>query len=288
MEDEIIDSETEIKVSYEPLYYLFAAVIIIWFLAWHLTGSSFSSWDVRGTFGDMFGAINSLFSGLAFAGVIFAIFLQRKELELQRKEVVQTRKELRGQKEAQEKQNFDNTFFQLVRFQNEIVNSINLTKKGMQTPFPNLNLPTEELFGRDCFEYLYEIYSKQYFRLFEATNDEHREKIHKSYEQFFKKYQSDLGHYFRNLYNIFRIIDSSSYNLDQKKFYSSIIRGQISNYELLLLFYDGLWASGYNFIQYIVRYELFDNMPMYRLINQEHIQLYEDKAYGDQLVDKRN
>jgi hypothetical protein len=38
----------------------------------------------RGTFGDMFGSVNALFSGLALAGIIFTILLQRKELGYQR------------------------------------------------------------------------------------------------------------------------------------------------------------------------------------------------------------
>lgn len=36
----------------------------------------------RGTFGDQFGAVNALFSGLAFAGLIYTIILQRKDLKL--------------------------------------------------------------------------------------------------------------------------------------------------------------------------------------------------------------
>ncbi|EHU1559124.1 hypothetical protein A1Z55_RS13635 [Acinetobacter baumannii] len=40
-----------------------------------------------GTFGDSFGALNTLFSGLAFATLIITLFLQRRELELQRKTV---------------------------------------------------------------------------------------------------------------------------------------------------------------------------------------------------------
>src|SRR5215217_8311120 len=36
----------------------------------------------RGQFGDLFGAVNAFFTGLAFAGVIFTIFLQRRELEM--------------------------------------------------------------------------------------------------------------------------------------------------------------------------------------------------------------
>lgn len=43
--------------------------------------------DKAGEFGDMFGAVNALFSGLAFAGVVYAIFLQRIDLALQRQEL---------------------------------------------------------------------------------------------------------------------------------------------------------------------------------------------------------
>lgn len=59
--------------------------------------------DERGTFGDMFGAVNALFSGFAFLGVIYAILLQRKELALQREELSLTRNELKKSAEAQEK-----------------------------------------------------------------------------------------------------------------------------------------------------------------------------------------
>lgn len=53
----------------------------------------FSSWGDSGTFGDTFGALNALFSGLAFAGVIVTILIQRSELQLQRTEMQETRKE---------------------------------------------------------------------------------------------------------------------------------------------------------------------------------------------------
>lgn len=58
--------------------------------------------QIRGTFGDMFGAINALFSGLAFAGIIFTILLQRKELALQRQELKETKAELKRAATAQE------------------------------------------------------------------------------------------------------------------------------------------------------------------------------------------
>ena len=59
-------------------------------------------WASRGQFGDVFGAVNALFSGLAFAGLIFAILLQREDLELQRQELTLTRQELSRTAAAQE------------------------------------------------------------------------------------------------------------------------------------------------------------------------------------------
>ena len=71
-------------------------------------------------FGDSAGATNGLFSALAFAGVIYAIFLQKDELSLQRQELKNTRKEIAGQKREFQMQNktlkhqrFENTFFQM-------------------------------------------------------------------------------------------------------------------------------------------------------------------------------
>lgn len=45
----------------------------------------------RGTFGDMFGGLNTLFSGLAFLGVVLAIHLQMRELRAQQHEIKQAR-----------------------------------------------------------------------------------------------------------------------------------------------------------------------------------------------------
>jgi hypothetical protein len=55
--------------------------------------------DERGSWAE---TIGSLFSGLAFVGVVAAIFLQREELALQRQELKDTRKELRRSAKANE------------------------------------------------------------------------------------------------------------------------------------------------------------------------------------------
>jgi hypothetical protein len=60
-------------------------------------------WETRSLFGESFGPLDTLFSGLAFAGLIYTIALQRKELQLQREELRLTREELARTASAQEK-----------------------------------------------------------------------------------------------------------------------------------------------------------------------------------------
>jgi hypothetical protein len=81
----------------------FGLVVVLWFLTW-LCIEPIKDPVMRGTIGDMFNANNSLFSGLAFAGIIVTIILQKRELKLQREELMLTRKELARTAEAQERQ----------------------------------------------------------------------------------------------------------------------------------------------------------------------------------------
>jgi hypothetical protein len=80
-------------------------LLILVFLVW--TGSIvlhyYFSDFVKKSFNEIsFTGISSLFSALAFAGIIFTILLQRKELQLQRKELRETRKVLAKTATAQE------------------------------------------------------------------------------------------------------------------------------------------------------------------------------------------
>lgn len=91
-----------------------------------------SEWSVSkaASLGDSFGILSSLFSGLAFAGLIVTIVMQNKtlkaqmeELELARKEYKRQGDELAGQKEVMNKQfesiqvqQFETTFFKIIEF----------------------------------------------------------------------------------------------------------------------------------------------------------------------------
>jgi hypothetical protein len=85
-------------------------VFAAWGGYWYAVEQTIPVMEKRGQFGDQFGGVTSIFSGLAFVGVIVAIILQAKELSLQRQELRlarrearQSREELRRSAQAQEK-----------------------------------------------------------------------------------------------------------------------------------------------------------------------------------------
>lgn len=252
-----------------PLALLMGAV----FLVWLFSGYYLKDFPQRGTFGDMFGAINALFSGLAFAGVIYAIFLQRKELELQRKELESTRQELEGQKVAMIEQNkhlgkqsLESTFFQMLEFHNGILNNIEI-RNGRGEPVK----------GRDCFRLWY----NELIGNFEHAPNENRlnnEVLKHFYNAFYQEWQGSIGHYFRSLYNIIKFIDHS--DLENKKFYTNLARAQLSIYELLFLFYNCEFGMGKDkFKPLLVRYSMLKTLSKNQLIHQDHYSLYDEKAY---------
>ncbi|MFY7927491.1 MAG: hypothetical protein ACOVS5_01355 [Oligoflexus sp.] len=77
---------------------LVCAVLLIWLLVPVLGSMAFPDWEMRGQFGDTFGSINALFSGLAFAGLFWALRIQQKQLDIQREELKLQREELQEQR----------------------------------------------------------------------------------------------------------------------------------------------------------------------------------------------
>ena len=104
--------------------------------------------------------------------------------------------------------------------------------------------------------------------------------------------QSDFGHYFRNLYRIIKLVDTASFFSEESKIseaelfetkykYTSIVRAQISNYELLWIFYNCLSENGIGkFKPLVEKYSFFKNIPINELVKKEHKELYATKAYN--------
>ncbi len=81
-------------------------------------------------------------------------------------------------------------------------------------------------------------------------------KIVRIYDYYFHIHHSDLGHYFRNLFHIVRFIDEQPFTLKTKIQHTSILRAQLSNYELVLLSYNCLHEYGEAFSPLVTKYNL--------------------------------
>jgi hypothetical protein len=77
------------------IFGIFIAIFTMWLFTPIVIGMFDFDIAHQGQFGDLFGSVNALFSGLAFAGLTITICLQRKELSLQRRELQLQRREMR-------------------------------------------------------------------------------------------------------------------------------------------------------------------------------------------------
>lgn len=105
----------------------YASFII--YLTWPISEISINK---AGVFGDSFGILTSLFSALAFTGMMITILLQREELGLQRQELSETRKEIKGQKEIFRIQSFNNSFYQLLDYYKHNLAAISVSVKDSE------------------------------------------------------------------------------------------------------------------------------------------------------------
>ena len=269
-------------------------VIAAWAISWWLINRNIDCPTERGTFGDMFGAVNALFSGLAFAGLIVTLLYQKEELKLQREELAQTREELKGQREEFEEQNktlkrqrFENTFFNMLSLQQEIVANLSYDDVEHLIDFSNpLNGNVKHTFynGRSIFR-------EMYLNLNVSIPGNHtfngiRRAIQANNYGVYSYISSTtrFDHYFRHLYRIYKYVDSSELIENNERYdYACIIRSQLSDYELVMLFYNCLTANGRaKFKPLIEKYTIFNNLREELLASAEHKKLYADTAYDRQ------
>lgn len=208
-----------------------------------------------GTFGDAFGVLNALFSGLAFFGLITTLLLQRKDIADSQVD------SLRQQAESQ--------FYNMLSLQQSVVYDIDLQR----TNGGGNQVITK---GRDCFKVWSNKLQKEYD---DATSTNESDKIREAYRELWDKHRGDLSIYFRSLYTLLRFISESRHI--NKKALGSVARSLISDYELVILFYNCLMPSGRKFQQYANEFAIFDNLDVTLLLHPNHVLNLEREAFGD-------
>ena len=256
--------------------------------------------NFRGTFGDQFGAVNALFSGLAFTGLIYTIILQRRDLKLQRddlglqrEELALTRHEMEEQTAEFEKQNetlkvqrFENTFFNMLSQFQEVVNNLSAQYRKYGD--------NVDISGRELFENYFEtvtVYvdiptedrSVQGFRGMKNA-------IKRLGLNGYNKADAPayFDHYFRLLYRILKFVKESPLitDFEQEYDYTSILRAILSRYELVWLYYDGLSEYGHDKLKPLIeRYAMLKNLRVDLLVDGIDVGKYADSAYTKTLPD---
>lgn len=288
-----LDANKKQEENLYGLFILFGVVFLIWAISIIPLMYIYPNLPERGTFGDSFGLVNSLFSGLALAGIIYTIFLQKKELKLQREELHETREEFKIQNETLRQQRFENTLFQLISIHHELIDKLSYRKySGIEG---GVLLEKREVI-RESVDYLQNClvfvlrdkmitnsYGEQVYTYISITNiDVAYQYMVSGYNKFyFDKFNQMLSHYYRNIYHIFKFIFTSKLiQNNQKKFYSSIVRAQLSSDELFLIFYNCLiyGLGNPNFLFLIKEFDLMQNFD-FELIskNKFHKEIFDEK-----------
>jgi hypothetical protein len=240
-----------------------------------------TAFDILGTWGDFVGGtLNPILTFATFIGLLYTIHLQQRELRLTRNELRLTREEFERSSNALEAQNlttkqqrFENTLFSMIEMLNQIVNAMDVV------------VGDKKITGRDCFTRFYnsihKLYNMSNKRDFNWTtkiiDDSDGLIAIGSYNRIYDGLQTDLAHYFRVLYNIFRYIDQSEF---ADGIYAKLLRAQLSNQELLIIFYNNATQRGKAFAALAERFELYDNLNTEQLLRPEHIELASKKSFG--------
>lgn len=226
-------------------------------------------------------ALAGLASTVAFLWLIVTAFIQRNELQEQRKslgaqieELQHTRREFELTRKVQEdhlnsfsEQRFEMMFFEMVRTFDAIVSSLDLANSGGGRTHAT---------GRDCFGTFFKDFRKEYSK---GTGTE-VEVIKVAWDEFWHNRQSDLGHYFRYLYNCLKIISDQSAKEGGQIFrerHAKLLRAMLSDDELLVIFYSCFAPKGKKFVRFASEFELFDNLPYNRLLHEGHWDLWKER-----------
>lgn len=175
-------------------------------------------------------------------------------------------------------QKFESMLFELIRMHRENLASVDLWSEEQK----------RETRGRDCFLAFLGWIRKNFDN--EKEHKDLKSTLAEAYRIFYedRRRKSEVGHYFRNLYHIFKFIDETPLLTEKgKKQYAKIVRAQLSAPEVALLFLNGLHPRGQNFNSYVRKYALLQDLEPsdlnFKGLNKDGMyEIYGEQAFQDQ------
>jgi len=214
-------------------------------------------------FGELFVALYTAFSAAAFLLLIITVFIQKEELKLQRHEIELIKKESINQNETLVKQQFENTFFNLIKMQRNIVQNFKYKENE------------KEIQGESVFNVLYEELKRANTRVFENSQQKDWNLISPVdvFDSFFNANGQLLKPYFSNIISILNLVEDKCPG--SKEFYFEILESQILNSQKTFLLYYLAWKSNPASTSLIKRAKIITHSDLTKVVQPEHAQKIE-------------
>ena len=213
---------------------------------------------VLGQLGDTFGALNALFSALAFIAVLFTLKQQRDDLHRQQKQIF--RAEL-----DQHVLRFEQTFYELLRVLREARNDVEFrySREFQLDGAPSQRNHGERVKGTEAFKRASAEMQHWISRANQADVEVSAEKVAQLYlTHVHSRYESTFAPYYRLLYTLLlRIKEDPVLTQPQKYRYGNLLRSQLTSHEVALCCYNGLAAISGSFKDLIVEFRLAKYLP---------------------------
>lgn len=260
--ENILSEKSAVSVLvFGTIMIIISVVFFLWLGSWTFNSKLDESKIAQ--FGDFIGGVvGSLF---ALVGVILfyvalkeqrrdfktnqdAVNLQLKafdqqidEFKAQREELETTRKIYEQQTKTMKNQQFDSNFYSLLNVYITI-------KKNLES-------------NSDYFDEMFNQIIKDIdFEEGELLSDFHTKIINK-YENIFLNNRNHLSQYFKTIYRLLKMIDDCEHlNDEEKNFYAKILRSQITNSELLVLYYNYHSSFGKKVQSLILKYDFLKHL----------------------------
>jgi hypothetical protein len=228
-----------------------------------------------------FGVFIAGFSGTGIATI--TLYAVSFGIRVQAEDLAKSRAFMADQSETMAKQAFDSVFFNLLDRFSEVRDSVSIPiKMPKRVPGRDI-LDMEEVYvtGRRAFEEFYRCLFQSQIGMQKAVPNR-LAILQRLFLANYELAESELGPYFRTLYQIFKWIDRAALTHDQKTDYAKMARAQLSDLELSVIFYDGLTELAVKMKPLIEKYGILKHVNPGHLLQKEDKRdpmLYEASAF---------
>jgi hypothetical protein len=173
-------------------------------------------------------------------------------------------------------QRFENTFFNMLNLQQEIVSNLQFNSATSLKSKVKVE-------SREIFEVM-----------FKRSSIIDKLRVHIGIKEIIESHGVEgyakieeialFDHYFRHLYRIIKFVDESSLEKKEKFQYLGVLRATLSRYELIFLFYNGLIHKKCK--ELIERYSLLQNMVEIELPlhdDENYVSEYKPSAFSNDI-----